>query len=102
LSLPAAVSIVHHARIRFDWRFSGKWSYAVYLPGRLPDVDLKYPVLYLLHGHGQSLYAWANAGHIQQTADSVDAHGDIPPAIIVMPMRARRGRGPQGEDGEPP
>jgi enterochelin esterase-like enzyme len=26
-----------------------------------------------------------NLGHIQQTADALIAHGDIPPAIIVMP-----------------
>jgi enterochelin esterase-like enzyme len=42
-------------------------------------------VLYLLHGHGQDLYAWVNFGHIQPTADELIAHGEIPPAIIVMP-----------------
>ena len=42
-------------------------------------------MLYLLHGHGQDLYSWVNFGHIQPTADGLIAHGEIPPAIIVMP-----------------
>jgi enterochelin esterase-like enzyme len=55
------------------------------LPDGYETSTLRYPVLYLLHGHGQNLYDWANSGHIQQTADALIAHGDMPPAIIVMP-----------------
>jgi S-formylglutathione hydrolase FrmB len=62
-----------------------KWTYAVYLPDGYDSSTLRYPVLYLLHGHGGGLYDWANLGHIQQTADELIAHGDIPPSIIVMP-----------------
>ena len=62
-----------------------KWSYAVYLPDGYETSTLRYPVLYLLHGHGGGLYDWANLGHIQQTADALIARGDMPPAIIVMP-----------------
>src|SRR4029079_9320469 len=62
-----------------------KWSYAVYLPDGYETSNLRYPVLYLLHGHGQDLYAWVNFGHIQPTTDELIAHGEIPPAIIVMP-----------------
>jgi S-formylglutathione hydrolase FrmB len=62
-----------------------QWSYAVYLPEGYGTSTLRYPVLYLLHGHGGGLYDWANSGHIQATADALIASGDIPPALIVMP-----------------
>jgi S-formylglutathione hydrolase FrmB len=62
-----------------------KWSYAVYLPDGYAASQLRYPVLYLLHGHNQTLYDWANFGHIQQTADAMIERGDMPAAIIVMP-----------------
>jgi enterochelin esterase-like enzyme len=83
-SLPAAASIV--ITREFDSAaLQHKWSYTVYLPDGYETSNLKYPVLYLLHGHGQDLYAWVNYGHIQPTADELIAHGEIPPAIIVMP-----------------
>jgi S-formylglutathione hydrolase FrmB len=83
-SLPAAASIV--ITREFDSAaLQRKWPYAVYLPDGYETSNLKYPVLYLLHGHGQDLYAWTNFGHIQPTADELIAHGEIPPAIIVMP-----------------
>lgn len=83
-ALPAAASIV--ITREFDSAaLQRKWSYAVYLPDGYETSNLKYPVLYLLHGHGQDLYAWANYGHIQPTADELIAHGEIQPAIIVMP-----------------
>ena len=83
-SLPAAASIV--ITREFDSAaLQRKWSYAVYLPDGYDTSNLKYPVLYLLHGHNQDLNAWANFGHIQPTADELIAHGEMPPAIIVMP-----------------
>jgi S-formylglutathione hydrolase FrmB len=83
-SLPAAASSV--ITREFDSAaLQRKWSYAVYLPDGYETSNLKYPVLYLLHGHGQDLYSWVNFGHIQPTADELIAHGEIPPAIIVMP-----------------
>jgi enterochelin esterase-like enzyme len=62
-----------------------QWTYAVYLPDGYDTSTLRYPVLYLLHGNGGGLYDWVNLGRIQQTADALIAHGDVPPAIIVMP-----------------
>lgn len=61
------------------------WSYVAYLPTGYDESDLRYPVLYLLHGNGQKGYDWVSAGHIQQTADELIASGAMPPAIIVMP-----------------
>jgi len=83
-SLPATAGVVLSRE--FDSpALQRKWSYAVYLPEGYETSTLRYPVLYLLHGHGGNLYDWVNQGHIQQTADALIAQGDIPPAIIVMP-----------------
>ena len=83
-SLPAAAGVVLSRE--FDSAaLQRKWSYAVYLPEGYETSTLRYPVLYLLHGNGGGLYDWTNLGHIQPTADALIAHGDIPPAIIVMP-----------------
>jgi S-formylglutathione hydrolase FrmB len=83
-SLPAAASSV--ITREFDSAaLQRKWSYAVYLPDGYETSNLKYPVLYLLHGHNQDLYAWVNFGHIQPTADALIARGEMPPSIIVMP-----------------
>lgn len=61
------------------------WTYAVYLPTGYEASNLRYPVLFLLHGNAGNLYQWVNQGRIQQTADALIASGDIPPAVIVMP-----------------
>ena len=84
LSLPAAAGTV--VSREFDSSaLQRKWTYAVYLPDSYESSTLRYPVLYLLHGHNGNLYDWVNLGHIQQTADEMIARGDMPPAIIVMP-----------------
>ena len=62
-----------------------KWSYIAYLPTGYDESDLRYHVLYLLHGNAQKAYDWVERGHIQQTADQLIAAGRIPPAIIVIP-----------------
>jgi enterochelin esterase-like enzyme len=62
-----------------------KWSYAVYLPDGYEGSQLRYPVLYLLHGNGGNLYSWTNDGRIQPTLDALIDKGEIPPAIVVMP-----------------
>jgi enterochelin esterase-like enzyme len=83
-ALPAFASVVI-AR-EFDSAALGrKWSYAVYLPSDYDASNLRYPVLYLLHGHGGGLYDWVIKGHIQSTTDALIASGDMPQAIIVMP-----------------
>ncbi len=83
-ALPATASVV--VTREFDSpALKRKWSYAVYLPDGYETSTLSYPVLYLLHGHNGGLYDWSNAGHIQSTTDALIAHGEIPPAIIVMP-----------------
>src|SRR5271166_3100037 len=59
--------------------------YVIYLPDGYRNNDLRYPVLYLLHGAGGDEQARPNLGHIKQKADDLIDEGTIPPAIIVMP-----------------
>ena len=61
------------------------WSYNVYLPTGYETSQLRYPVLYLLHGNDGHRNDWVVKGRIQATADALIASGDIPPAIIIMP-----------------
>jgi enterochelin esterase-like enzyme len=83
-SLPTAAGVVLSRE--FDSQaLQRKWTYAIYVPDGYDTSTLRYPVLYLLHGHGGGLYDWVNLGHIQQTADAMIARGDMPPALIVMP-----------------
>ena len=65
-----------------------QWAYEVYLPSQYESSQLKFPVLYLLHGNNGNRHDWVRLGNIQATADALIANGDIPPAIIVMPDAA--------------
>jgi enterochelin esterase-like enzyme len=60
------------------------WSYSLYLPDGYEGSGLRYPVLYLLHGHGGNRGDWP-AMHLRETVDGLIARGEIPPLLIVMP-----------------
>jgi enterochelin esterase-like enzyme len=47
----------------------GNVKYTVYLPPNYDKSTQKYPVLYLLHGHGDSEITWVQRGEIQKTLD---------------------------------
>jgi enterochelin esterase-like enzyme len=47
--------------------------------------DMKYPVLYLLHGIGGDEKEWLNGGHPQVILDNLYADNKIEPMIVVMP-----------------
>ncbi len=58
------------------------YQYGVYLPAGYEDSGARYPVIYLLHGRGDTMDAWLNASDL---LDEMIASGDIPPMIAVMP-----------------
>ncbi|MFY0609942.1 MAG: prolyl oligopeptidase family serine peptidase [Hyphomicrobiaceae bacterium] len=69
--------------------------YAVYLPqgataARPSATPLasgrRWPVLYLLHGHGDNETAWLKLGGIAATLDRLIKTGKLQPLIVVMPM----------------
>src|SRR3984957_6811658 len=61
------------------------WRYNVYLPDGYDHSDLRYPVLFMLHGFSENENAWITKGHINQAADHLIAAGEIPPIVIIMP-----------------
>lgn len=54
----------------------------VYLPAGYDQSEARYPVLYLLHGRGDTKDAWVTA---LDTLDALVAAGTVPPLIAVMP-----------------
>ena len=67
--------------------------FAVYLPpgttapARPSTTPARHwPVLYLLHGHGDNETAWLQLGRIQSSLDRLIAENVLPPLIVVMPM----------------
>ena len=57
-------------------------AYNVYLPAGYEASSKSYPVLYLLHGRGDSKSAWTQ---MKGTLDELIAAGEIPPTIAIMP-----------------
>ena len=61
---------------------------SVYLPSAYRDgraQPKRYPVVYLLHGLGDSHKAWPRLGRIKPTLDRLIETGTLQPAIVVMP-----------------
>ena len=56
----------------------------VYLPAAY-DGKRRFPVLYLLHGHGGDETAWGDLGRTSQIMDNLIAEGRCEPMIVVMP-----------------
>jgi enterochelin esterase-like enzyme len=57
-------------------------SYNVYLPAGYASTAKRYPVLYLLHGRGDSMSAWTQ---MKSKLDQLIADGAIPATIAIMP-----------------
>lgn len=58
-------------------------AYNVYLPaGYATSGGQRYPVLYLLHGRGDSMSAWTQ---VKGQLDEMIANGEIPATIAIMP-----------------
>ena len=56
----------------------------VYLPAGY-DGKKRFPVMYLLHGHGGDETAWGDLGRASQIMDNLIAEGKCVPMIVVMP-----------------
>ena len=57
-------------------------AYNVYLPAGYESATDRYPVLYLLHGRGDSKSAWTQ---MKGALDALIASGEIQPTIAIMP-----------------
>ena len=58
----------------------------VYTPPGYMNGTGKYPVLYLVHGAGDSDDSWTSVGHAHYILDNLIAAGKARPMIIVMPF----------------
>ncbi|WP_329002587.1 alpha/beta hydrolase-fold protein [Kribbella sp. NBC_00709] len=57
-------------------------NYNVYLPAGYDESTRRYPVVYLLHGRGDSMSAWTQ---MKSRLDELIGAGEIPPTIAIMP-----------------
>ncbi len=73
---------------RYDSKTTGttRGLYIYTPPGYDPRAKNKYPVLYLLHGAGDTENGWIEIGQANRIADNLLASGKMTPLIIVMPL----------------
>ena len=70
----------YYSTILNDWRN----LYIYTPPGYDDNVNMKYPVLYLLHGGGEDERGWANQGKTDLILDNLIAEGKANPMLVVM------------------
>jgi beta-lactamase class A/enterochelin esterase-like enzyme len=86
---------VPHGTVHVNWYQSKTLDVArridVYTPPGYETSKSTYPVLYLLHGSGDTETGWTNVGRADMILDNLIAAGKAKPMIVVMPYgRARR------------
>lgn len=81
----------------------GDRNYSVYLPeGYETDTLRRYPVLYLLHGLGNTnTKGWVERGNVEAIANRVIAEGRACPMVIIMPDAGTDGPGYFNREGWP-
>ncbi|MGD1069912.1 MAG: alpha/beta hydrolase-fold protein [Bryobacteraceae bacterium] len=80
---------VPHGAVVTEWQKSAVLNrterIVLYLPPGYEKSSALYPVLYLVHGSGDTPDSWTNAGHANLILDNLIADGKALPMIIVMP-----------------
>jgi enterochelin esterase-like enzyme len=89
---PAAAWELHdvpHGTVVTEWKKSAVLGrterIVIYLPPGYQKSSIKFPVLYLVHGSGDTPESWTNAGHANFILDNLIASGKAKPMIVVMP-----------------
>jgi enterochelin esterase-like enzyme len=72
---------VHHSKAYDDTH-----EFLVYLPPGYFTSAARYPVLYLVHGAGDTALGWGTAGAANLILDSLIAEKKAVPMIVVMPF----------------
>lgn len=54
-------------------------------PGYDKNTKVDYPVLFLYHGYGDTVYSWVTEGRIQQILDNAIADHRAVPMVVVVP-----------------
>jgi enterochelin esterase-like enzyme len=80
---------VPHGLVVGEWEKSAVLNrtekFVVYLPPGYWSSSTRYPILYLVHGSGDTPDSWTNAGHANLIFDNLIADGKVKPMIVVMP-----------------
>ncbi len=80
---------VPHGTVHVNWYLSKALDVPrrvdVYTPPGYEANRRRYPVLYLLHGSGDTEQGWTTIGHANLILDNLIAEGKAKPMIIVMP-----------------
>ncbi len=95
-----------------DWNVQHSTAYndthefLVYLPPGYFQSTARYPVLYLVHGAGDTALGWGTAGAANLILDSLIGEKKAVPMIVVMPFNgsnnpATAGGGGRGAGGAP-
>ncbi len=83
------VNDVPHGTLSSLWYNSPRLSLTrrinVYTPPGYDETEIRYPVLYLLHGGGGDEDSWITLGRVCQILDNLIAYGEAVPMIVVMP-----------------
>src|SRR6185436_7114755 len=96
VDVPGNTPLIHslqnvpHGKISYRFYKSGTLETTrpllVYTPpGFNPNGNIKYPVLYLIHGGSDTEETWTKVGRANFIADNLIAQGKAKPMIIVMP-----------------
>jgi enterochelin esterase family protein len=85
-----------------DWNtqhsavYNDTHEFLVYLPPGYHTSKAKYPVLYLVHGAGDTALGWGTAGGANLILDSLIAEKKAVPMIVVMPFNGSNAPVPAG------
>ena len=85
-----------------DWNtqhsavYNDTHEFLVYLPPGYFKSTARYPVLYLVHGAGDTAWGWSTAGNAHLILDSLIAEKKATPMIVVMPFNGTTGTAPAG------
>ncbi len=83
------IADVPHGTVHINWYRSASLnaprSIYVYTPPGYEEAKSKLPVLYLLHGSGDTEAGWVEVGRANLILDNLIASGSAKPMIIVMP-----------------
>ena len=86
---PWELQSVPHGTVHAHWYASTATNttrrFHVYTPPGYEATKARHPVLYLLHGAGDTDYEWVDTGRANRIFDNLIAQGKAKPMIVVMP-----------------
>jgi enterochelin esterase family protein len=89
---------VPHGSVDWNWQHSAAYNdtheFFVYLPPGYEKGKARYPVLYLVHGAGDTAAAWTIAGAANLILDNLIAQKKAVPMIVVMPFNGSNAAAP--------